>query len=167
MQSDHLTERGNIMIKAVTKTTAVEAVSNGKTASPPVAKKGGVNTITKRVVRDDNDHATGVAFEFSNGKRFTLSLADVNSDITADLACHGIAQKIGDAAAKSQGASVDDKYDACSAVFERLKAGEWAAKREGAGEGVTGGLLAKAIAEVTGKPIEGVREFLKARSAEE
>lgn len=152
------------------KAAAVAKLTNGKPetaasvgAKPPVGKKGGKTAIAKTTLRDENDKAVGVTFEFDNGKGFTLTLADLDAhpDIIAELACHGISQKIGDAAAKSSGATIGEKFDACEAVYLRLREGDWAARRENAGEGVTGGLLAKALAEVTSKPVDEVRAFLK------
>ena len=157
------------MAKTVTKadTLANLSTTNGSEAKPPVAKKGGKNIISKTVTRDDNDHATGIELDFIDGKKISVAISALNADIIAELVCHGLAQKIGDGAAKSQGSTVTDKFNSCNAIAERLLQGDWAAKREGAGTGVTGGLLTNALAEITGKTLEEVREFLKARTAEE
>jgi hypothetical protein len=160
----------HIMAKTVTKGEVLANLSGNNTqpeAKPPVGKKGGKNIITKTVLRDDNDHATGIRLDFLNGKKVEVAISALSADIVAELVCHGLAQKIGDGAAKSQGATVEDKFQSCAAIAERLLAGDWAAKREGAGEGVTGGLLANALAEITGKPIEEVRAFLKDLKKEE
>ena len=86
--------------------------------------------------------------------------------LTADLftyaALHGLAQKIGDAAAlerdkeTGRSATPQQKYDAMQAVIEHLTAGgEWNRKAEGDGSGGLG-LLVSALMRVTGQGREAL-----------
>lgn len=81
--------------------------------------------------------------------------------LTADLftyaALHGLAQKVGDAAAierdkeTGRSATPQQKYDAMKAVIEHLYAGgDWNRKAEGDGSGGVG-LLVQALVRVTGQ----------------
>lgn len=83
-----------------------------------------------------------------------------SDDPTADAALvHGYGQKIGDAAALGQSATVAEKREAMVAVRDGLVAGQWNAGR---GEG-DGGMLARAVAEVEGKPVAAVAKWLKTK----
>jgi hypothetical protein len=103
-----------------------------------------------------------VKFVFRNGAvRSTAFSAD--HPLFVRLAQHGADQKIGD-----EFAGLDDPED-CVAAFEgisaRLQAGEWSEKRQS--EGLAGtSLLARALAEVTGKSLAEVKERLAATPKE-
>lgn len=96
--------------------------------------------IAKKTVAD-----TFVSFAFANGHVLTCDVDDLNDDITARLALHGMSQKIGDSYASSE--SVDAAIAAATEVWENLKKGIWATR-------ATGGKLAAALSRATGKPIE-------------
>jgi hypothetical protein len=97
-----------------------------------------------------------IKFVFRNGAVRSTQFAPDHA-LFARLAQHGADQKIGD-----EFAGLDDPED-CVAAFEgiaaRLQAGEWSEKR--ASEGLAGtSMLARALAEVTGKPLAEVKERL-------
>jgi hypothetical protein len=96
-------------------------------------------------------------FVFRNGavRTHKTSMGDA---LVARLAMHGADQKFGD-----EFAGVDDVED-CILSFEsmsgRLARGEWSERK--AGEGVAGtSLLARALAEHTGKSLDEVKAKLK------
>lgn len=112
----------------------------------------------KTILTDADGKATGVRFDFLNGRTLTLAFSEI-SETTALYACgHGIAQKAGDEYSGVK--EIDDMVLAVEEIFKRLRAGEWAAARE-AGDSTAGAsIVIKALMEVTGKPIEFIKDFL-------
>jgi len=112
----------------------------------------------KTILTDSEGKATGVRFDFLNGKTLTLMFSEI-SEATALYACgHGIAQKAGDEYSGVK--EIDDMVLAVEEIFKRLRAGEWAAARE-AGDSTAGAsIVIRALMEVTGKPIEFIKSFL-------
>lgn len=112
----------------------------------------------KTILLDDAGKAYGVRFDFVNGKTLTLPFSEI-PEVTAFYACgHGIAQKAGDEYSGVK--EVDDMVLAVEEIFKRLRAGEWAAARE-AGDSTAGAsIVIRALMEVTGKPIEFIKNFL-------
>ena len=104
------------------------------------------------------------SWTFPNSRTISIELDKIPDTIKNHAMLHGIKQKVGDAAAISRNtdtgvsATYDDKANAMQMVVDRLLAGGWnleAGERE-----PTGGLLAQALALVTGKTIEDVRAKL-------
>ena len=112
----------------------------------------------KTILVGDDGKATGVRFDFLNGRTLTLAFSEI-SEATALYACgHGIAQKAGDEYSGVK--EVDDMALAVEGIFARLRAGDWAAARE-AGDSTAGAsIVIRALMEVTGKPIEFIKDFL-------
>lgn len=112
----------------------------------------------KTILIADDGKATGVRFDFLNGRTLTLQFSEI-SEATALYACgHGIAQKAGDEYSGVK--EIDDMVLAVEGIFARLRAGDWAAARE-AGDSTAGAsIVIKALMEVTGKPIEFIKSFL-------
>ena len=124
--------------------------------------------------------AIGVEWKFRDGSQMRIMLEDDLSGydcftemakwpLICEATCHGIKQKVNDAAAMSrdpktgQSASDADKMAAMRDVRERLLSGEWNAKREAGEE--SGSLLYRAIMRAyPAKNPEKVREWLKERS---
>lgn len=102
------------------------------------------------------DGVPEIKFYFSSG---TMRTFECPAELLAKAAAHGLSQKIGDSFAGVD--SVDDCILAFDEMAERLGKGEWNAERE-VGAGVSGSsVLARAIAEFTGQPLEAVKEKLK------
>lgn len=105
--------------------------------------------------------------DFAHGKRIELRPATLGPDIREQAMFHGLKQKLVDAAAISRdpetgrSATVEDKFRAVYAVYERLLAGQWNATR-GEGNGVgSGGLLFAALMRLyPAKGAEALREYL-------
>lgn len=96
-------------------------------------------------------------FVFRNGAVRT-HMTQPGDKMIARLAAHGADQKFGD-----EFAGVDDVED-CVLAFEsmssRLSKGDWSERK--AGEGVSGtSLLARALAELKGRPLDEVKAKLK------
>lgn len=99
-----------------------------------------------------------VRLDFVNGESrlFTLPAA-----LIAKFALHGAEQKLGDEIAGLE--DVEDAIMAIDELTERLNKGEWAVKRDS--NGLAGAsILAKALAEVSGKPIADIKTFLKSKT---
>ena len=103
---------------------------------------------------------------FANGETLTMRADALNSDVQQYAMMHGLKQKLVDAAAISRNpetgraATVEDKYQAVNAVYNRLLSGQWNATREGGGGG--GGLLAQALTRMYAgrKTAEDIKAFL-------
>lgn len=97
-----------------------------------------------------------VKFVFRNGAVRSTEFAPDHA-LFVRLAQHGADQKIGD-----EFAGLDDPEDCVVAfeqISERLQAGEWSEKKQS--EGLAGSsMLARALAEVTGKPLADVKAKL-------
>ena len=108
-----------------------------------------------------------LVIEFAHGKRIELRPTTLGPDIREQALFHGLKQKLVDAAAISRdpetgrSATVEDKFRAVSAVYERLLAGQWNATRgEGSGTG-SGGLLFAALMRLyPSKGADTLREYL-------
>lgn len=111
---------------------------------------------------------------FSNGQALELDADQLTDVIVEQAIMHGLKQKLVDAAAISRDpatgrtATIDTKFAAVKEVFDRLLAGEWNKRREGAGA-VTGGLLFAAMCRVyaTTKTPEEVKTYLATKTDEE
>ena len=107
-----------------------------------------------------------LSLTFANGEALTIDSTALTPEIQQQAMLHGLKQKLVDAAAISRNpengraASVEDKYQAVKAVYDRLLAGAWNATREGGG--ITGGLLLQALVRMYAgrKTPDELRAFL-------
>lgn len=115
----------------------------------------------RQLIKTSSLDGMSVTLDFRNGETrvFTLPPAMVNQ-----FALHGAEQKLGDEIAGLK--EIDDAVMAVDELIDRLYNGEWGVKREASGMAGTS-VLARALVEVTGKPIEKVKEFLKAKTQAE
>lgn len=118
-----------------------------------------MSKIAKKVLVDG-----GVRFEFADGSEMVAKLRDLPQEIVDRLAIHGLSQKIGDsyAGANDKGWSVADCRDQALNVLNNLIDGVF-----NAGGGSTGGILAEAVAALTGKDLDEVREVIRAMSEDQ
>lgn len=98
-----------------------------------------------------------ISFNFADGRKIVCDLASLPEDMKQRCMLHGASQKIGDSYSGAE--SVDEAYEAASETLENLRRSIWSAGRES-----TGGMLAQAIANLTGKGLEEVAEMLKGQS---
>lgn len=123
---------------------------------------------TNSVIETRVDGAT-LFLTFANGEELRLNPNELSADIATAACLHGLKQKLCDAAAMSRNpetgkpATVEEKYAAVRAVYDRLLRGEWnAAKGEGAG---SGGLLFRALCRLSPhKPADEIRAWLAGKS---
>jgi hypothetical protein len=103
----------------------------------------------RKKVASKNIEGTTLSIDFENGEKLSISLNDLSSEIVEQLALHGLSQKVGDSYAGS-GGDVAEAISLATAVVERLKNGEFKAKRESTG--TTGRVtdLARALAQIVG-----------------
>lgn len=106
--------------------------------------------ITATIVTNENDgRPCELHLKFANGKELAITASQLSNRVMEYAIFHGLKQKLVDAAAISRNpetgrpASVEDKYQAVKAVYDRLLAGQWNATREGGG--AAGGLLLQAL----------------------
>ena len=106
---------------------------------------------------------------FANGKILTIGKDDLTEEQRTRALLRGVKEKLVDAAAIScnpetgRSATIDDKYNAVKAVYDRLLAGQWNAAREGGGH--SGGLLFKALCRMyAGKEPEQIMTFLAGKT---
>ena len=118
--------------------------------------------------------ANDLVIEFAHGKRIELNPFDLIDGIREQAVYHGLKQKLVDAAAVSRNpetgrsASIEDKYQAVRAVYDRLISGHWNAVRGEGGTG-TGGLLLAALCRMyAGRKTEDeLREWLATKDKKE
>lgn len=109
---------------------------------------------TKTMKKETNDETGEVSLSFlgPDGKtivsQIVVKLDQLQPGIVKRAALHGLAQKIGDAAAGKKG---DEAHEASLTVYERIMGGEWAKPSE-KGEGTRPSMIIAAI----------VRAFTKA-----
>lgn len=121
---------------------------------------------TPAIVATINEAQNGMILTFSNGETIIVNTLNMSQSILDYATMHGLKQKLVDAAAIScnpetgRPATIEDKFEAVKAVYDRLMAGQWNKPRESAGA-VAGGLLFKALCRMYAtKTPEYIREFL-------
>lgn len=102
-----------------------------------------------------------VRLDFRNGETRLFSLP---AEMLLKFAAHGAEQKLGDEIAGVD--DVDDCVIAVDELMDRLAKGEWGVARNASGIAGTS-VLARALVEHTGKTIETIKEFLKAKTQAE
>lgn len=104
-----------------------------------------------------------VNMDFVNGETRSYRIVP---ELLLKFAAHGAEQKLGD-----EIAGVEDVEDAIEAIDElriRLERGEWNVARQKSGNSIAGAsILVRALVELTGKPVDTIRESLASRTQEE
>ena len=130
--------------------------------------------IEATVLTEPSGTPYGLKLVFANGEVLEITMGMLSADIRAYSAVHGLKQKLVDAAAISRNeetgasATVEDKFQASYAVYQRLLAGEWNKRRE-SGESGEGGLLLRALVKLYdgAKTAEEVKEWLAGKTKAE
>lgn len=112
---------------------------------------------------------------FADGRTIELDAMAVTEDIRHAATMHGFKQKLLDAAAIARNtltgasASLNDKYDAVREVFDRLTREDAPSWNKGRAEGgsATGGILKRALMQMTGKTAADIEAFLADKSKAE
>lgn len=100
-----------------------------------------------------------VRIDARNGQTLNFTIPE---SLVRQFALHGASQKLGDAAAGHE--DVEAKLAAIREEIDRLSRGEWTARKP---TGPKASLLALALAEAKGKPLETIVEFLATKSVKE
>lgn len=133
----------------------------------------GKQKAKKESLFDDQGHYFGTRFDFRDGRTFFFELAKLpHKLIDGDaehvaihvLAAHGVEQKLGDSYAGKD--KISDMFDQVEGVAEQIYSGRWSKERE-ANEFAGTSILARALSEANGKPIEVVKAFLKTKTPQE
>jgi hypothetical protein len=145
-----------------TETPEVKAPEPSKAATPYFLVQmddgrkvefSGKRRMLKETILDDAGYPS-IRMDFVNGETRTFKIPE---KLLTRFAGHGAEQKFGDEIAGL--ADVEDAVMAVDALMERMNAGEWAKARES--NGMAGaGLLARALHQHSGKPIEQIKAFL-------
>jgi hypothetical protein len=107
------------------------------------------------------DGKVQVRLDFRNGESRLFTIPDA---LLNKFAAHGAEQKLGDEIAGLD--DVEDCILATDELIDRLYNGEWSVKRESSGMGGTS-VLVRALVEHTGKGVEDIKGFLKAKTQAE
>jgi hypothetical protein len=125
-----------------------------------------VEFVGKRKMLKDSfvseDGKISTRIDFRNGKSITFTIPDA---LIAKCAGHGAEQKLGDETAGLE--DIDDAYMAVEALVKRLNdqgIDGWTQAREGNGLAGTS-VLARALAELKGIPMDKVKAFLADKTA--
>jgi hypothetical protein len=102
-----------------------------------------------------------VRLDYRNGE---TRVFEVPTMLLLKFAGHGAEQKLGDETAGVQ--DVEDMVLYVDELIERLSRGEWSTKREGS-PFAGASILLRAVVEFSGKSVDQVKEFLKAKSPAE
>lgn len=115
-----------------------------------------------------NPDLNELKLEFAHGKVLFVHPDKLTAELQRMAKLHGLKQKLVDAAAISRNpdtgrsATIEDKYAAVKAVYDRLLSGAWNEPREGGG---AGSLLYKALCRMQpSKTPEAIREWLDKKS---
>jgi hypothetical protein len=135
-----------------------EQVQEGETATVAAVPKKMKMTETHR-------EGSVVVFnaKFANGEEHEFTL-DPSHPLYHSFAVHGARQKLSDAGSTKK--TADDAAKAVGGLIEALEAGEWSQRGTGGDGEPTGGLLAKALANLYGKPLSEVQTYLAGLSDE-
>lgn len=133
------------------------------------------NTATTKIPAiSADDHESILTVSFSDGRVLELDASALDGTIRLKAMMHGFKQKLLDAGAiarntaTGKSATLEDKFDAVKEVYDRLTGDNptWNKIRaEGAGAG--GGLLKRALMQMTGKSAVMIEAFLQEKTKEE
>lgn len=147
-----------VAVEAKPKKAATEYVSvkmtDGRKIDFPKSRK-----TSKTIEVDTQTGAVSVRFDFVNGETRTLNIGELSAETALYAAGHGISQKVGDSYASCK--EVDDMVLAVDEMFAQLKTEGWRAASEPGDSTAGASIVIKALAEVTGKTIQQIKDFLQ------
>jgi len=121
--------------------------------------------------------ATTLTLDFANGEKLTINTLMLDDSIRRQATCHGLKQKLVDAAALSRDtvtggtASIEDKFQAVYDVFQRITdtvSPAWNKPRgDGSGQS-NGGILLRALVRLyPTKTVDSLRDYLNGKTKQE
>lgn len=123
-----------------------------------------------------DDASMVLTLTFKDGRTLAVDATGLNQSIINSATLHGLKQKLVDAAAigrdpvTGRSATLQDKYEAVKEVYDRITAteGTWNKIRAAGDGGVqSGGLLVRAIMQLSGKTRDEVVAQIEALSKEQ
>ena len=121
----------------------------------PVESK--VKKMALKVEGPDSEGNFTFTASFAHGAVHSFTLAPNDPQFTA-FAVHGVKQKISDAGSTKK--TSEESESAVGALIEAFEGGEWGVKGERGESSPTGGLLARALANLYGKELPEVQSYL-------
>lgn len=127
----------------------------------------GVDFPGRKILQKESFEKDGQVYVRLDWRNGETRLFEIPPSLILKCAAHGAEQKLGDEIAgmkKADGsdADIEDKVLAVDELIDRLNAGEWTTQRDSSGMAGTS-ILLRAIVNVTGKTVEGVKAFLKGK----
>lgn len=120
--------------------------------------------MAKKSVISVSVEADVVSFNVDGAGEFSLRMGELADDIRNRAMIHGLVQKVSDAAAMPKADLPADpieaakaKFNAMTAVADRLREGEWS-KRSGDGAGPVAGVIFRAYAEFVATKFEKAKK---------
>ena len=118
---------------------------------------------------------TSLILTFADARKLSVDTQALSESIILSALLHGIEQKLRDAAAigrdpvTGRSATLEDKYNAVREVYDRITSvdGTWNKIRTGEGAVPTGGLLVRALMQLSGKDRDAIVEQLAGLSKEQ
>lgn len=130
------------------------------------AEATAVDAVKVKKMKLTEKHGDGNAvefvIEFATGAVHSFAF-DPTSDLYHAFAVHGARQKLSDAGSTKK--TPEDAEKAIAGLIEALEAGEWSQRGTGTGE-PSGGLLAKALSNLYGKPLPEMQTYLAGLGAD-
>jgi len=115
-----------------------------------------------------------LTLSFRHGETIIIDRLVLDSEIVDQATMHGLKQKLVDAAAISRNpatgatATIEDKYQAVLAVYNRLLDGEWNKQREAGESAGSTGLLFRALCRLyPAKSSDTIRTYLDGKTKSE
>lgn len=119
---------------------------------------------TKKMLKDSTIAGDVVTtrLDFRNGETRSFSIP---AAMLTKFAAHGAEQKLGDAI--SGVVDVDDCVQTIDELIVQLNDGKWSSRAEGGSSAAGASVLAKALAEHSGKTMEEIKTFLAGKTPAE
>lgn len=121
--------------------------------------------VKKDILNDEAGNPIGVRFDVANGETRTLMLSEVQACLN-QLACHGIAQKVGDEYSGMKDASIDDYVLVIDKSMANLREGKFYAERQ-SNEMAGTSILLRALVQHYGQSVEEVKAVLETLTGKE
>lgn len=102
-----------------------------------------------------NEPDLSLGLEFANGERRSYAIGQLPESVQRQLALNGLQMRLCDRFYQANG-DVAKAVAYTDSTFELLRKGEWAATQRGTGGHAEPPLVVRAIARLTGKPIEAI-----------
>jgi hypothetical protein len=114
--------------------------------------------FVQKIEGPDADGKFTFVLSFGHGAVHQFVLDPANDPQAVEFMVHGVKQKLGDAGSTKKTSEEAETH--CAALIEAFENGEWSQKGERGEASPTGGLLAKALANLYGKELVEIQAYL-------